>query len=68
MREFFRRLWWFLSFGPTYTVKKGDTLSQIAKDHLGDGNAYPRIFDMNKDRVGDPDKIYPGQKIRLPRR
>src|SRR5215203_4971438 len=41
----------------TYTVKSGDTLSKIAREHLGDGNAYMRIFDANKDQLSDPDKI-----------
>ena len=50
----------------TYTVKAGDTLSKIAKDHLGDANAYVKIFDLNKDQLNDPDKIKPGQVLRLP--
>ena len=45
----------------TYTVKSGDTLSKIAKEHLGDANAYMKIFDINKDQLSDPDKIKPGQ-------
>lgn len=52
--------------GKTYTVKAGDTLSQIAKDHLGSANAYMKIFDLNKDQLSDPDKIKPGQVLRLP--
>ena len=50
----------------TYTVKAGDTLSQIAKDHLGSAGAYMKIFDLNKDQLTDPDKIKPGQVLRLP--
>ena len=50
----------------TYTVKAGDTLSKIAKDHLGDANAYHRIFDANRDQLSDPDKIKPGQVLKLP--
>jgi nucleoid-associated protein YgaU len=50
----------------TYTVKSGDTLSQIAKDHLGDANAYMDIFNANKDQLQDPDKIKPGQVLRIP--
>jgi nucleoid-associated protein YgaU len=50
----------------TYTVKAGDTLSKIAKQHLGDANAYMKIFDANKDQLSDPDKIKPGQVLRLP--
>jgi len=52
--------------GKTYTVKAGDTLSKIAKDHLGNANAYMKIFDLNKDQLSDPDKIKPGQVLRLP--
>jgi nucleoid-associated protein YgaU len=50
----------------TYTVKSGDTLSKIAKEHLGDANAYMKIFDANKDQLSDPDKIKPGQVLKLP--
>ncbi len=50
----------------TYTVKSGDTLSKIAKEHLGDGNAYMTIFNANKDQLTDPDKIKPGQVLRIP--
>ncbi len=50
----------------TYTVKAGDTLSQIAKQHLGSASAYMKIFELNKDQLTDPDKIEPGQVLRLP--
>lgn len=50
----------------TYTVKPGDTLSGIAKEHLGSANAYMKIFELNKDQLSDPDKIKPGQVLRLP--
>jgi nucleoid-associated protein YgaU len=50
----------------TYTVKSGDTLSRIAKEHLGDANAYMRIFELNRDQLSDPDKIKPGQVLKLP--
>jgi nucleoid-associated protein YgaU len=50
----------------TYTVKSGDTLSKIAKEHLGDANAYMRIFEANKDQLNDPDKIKPGQVLKIP--
>ena len=50
----------------TYTVKAGDTLSKIAKEHLGDANAYMKIFNANKDQLSDPDKIKPGQVLKLP--
>ena len=52
--------------GRTYTVKSGDTLSKIAKEHLGDANSYMKIFDANKDQLTDPDKIKPGQVLKLP--
>ena len=50
----------------TYTVQAGDTLSKIAKDHLGDANAYMKIFNANKDQLSDPDKIKPGQVLKMP--
>ena len=50
----------------TYTVKAGDTLSAIAKEHLGSANAYMKIFELNKDQLTDPDEIKPGQVLRLP--
>jgi len=50
----------------TYTVKAGDTLSGIAKEHLGSAGAYMKIFELNKDQLTDPDKIKPGQVLRLP--
>ncbi|MGZ8259246.1 MAG: peptidoglycan-binding protein LysM [Caldimonas sp.] len=47
-------------------VKSGDTLSKIAKDEYGDANAYAKIFEANKPMLSHPDKIYPGQKLRIP--
>ncbi|MBD7953655.1 LysM peptidoglycan-binding domain-containing protein [Stenotrophomonas sp. Sa5BUN4] len=52
----------------TYTVEKGDTLSKIAKQHLGDANAWQKIFDANRDQLDDPDRIQPGQVLKLPTR
>ena len=52
--------------GKTYTVKSGDTLSAIAKAQLGDANAYMKIFEANKDQLSDPNKIKPGQVLRIP--
>ncbi len=49
-----------------YTVKSGDTLSKIAKDHYGDAMKYPVIFEANKPMLKDPDLIYPGQVLRIP--
>jgi nucleoid-associated protein YgaU len=50
----------------TYTVKPGDTLSKIAKAHLGDANAYMKIFEANRDQLKDPDTIKPGQVLKIP--
>jgi nucleoid-associated protein YgaU len=52
--------------GRTYTVKAGDTLSAIAKEHLGSANAYMKIFEANRDQLSDPDKIKPGQVLKIP--
>ena len=53
--------------GETYVVQKGDSLSKIAKHHLGDANAWKKIYEANKAVIGDnPDKIFPGQKLKLP--
>ena len=49
-----------------YTVKKGDTLSAIAKTYYKDASKYPRIFEANRPMLGDPNKIYPGQVLRIP--
>lgn len=49
-----------------YTVEKGDTLSKIAKQYYGDANKYPVIFEANKPMLTHPDKIYPGQVLRIP--
>ena len=53
---------------PTYTVKAGDTLSRIAKETMGNSNAYMDIFNANKDQLTDPDKIKPGQVLKIPER
>ncbi|HET9064946.1 MAG TPA: peptidoglycan-binding protein LysM [Gemmatimonadales bacterium] len=49
-----------------YTVKSGDTLSKIAKSQLGDAGKYPAIFEANRPMLENPDKIYPGQVLRIP--
>lgn len=49
-----------------YTVVKGDTLSKIAKQFYGNANEYPRIFEANRPMLSHPDKIYPGQTLRIP--
>jgi nucleoid-associated protein YgaU len=49
-----------------HDVVRGDTLSAIAKKFYGDANKYPAIFEANKPMLTHPDKIYPGQKLRIP--
>ena len=49
-----------------YRVASGDTLSKIAKQHYGDTSKYPVIFEANQPMLKDPDKIYPGQVLRIP--
>ncbi len=49
-----------------YVVEPGDTLWAIATAAYGDGNRYPEIFEANKPMLADPDKIYPGQVLRIP--
>ena len=49
-----------------YVVKSGDTLSAIAKEAYGNANAYLKIFEANKPMLSDPNKIYPGQTLRIP--
>ena len=50
----------------TYTVQPGDTLSAIAKKFLGSANEYTNIFNANRDQLSDPDKIQPGQVLKIP--
>ena len=49
-----------------YTVVRGDTLSAISKSQYGNANDYPKIFEANKPMLTSPDKIYPGQVLRIP--
>jgi nucleoid-associated protein YgaU len=49
-----------------YVIEKGDTLWAIAKKFLGEGNRWSELFEANKEVILDPDKIFPGQKIRIP--
>jgi len=49
-----------------YIIKKGDTLSAIAKQFYGKANDYPKIFEANREVIKDANLIFPGQKIRLP--
>ena len=50
----------------TYEVVSGDSLSKIAKREYGNANEWRRIFEANQDILKDPDKIYPGQKLKIP--
>lgn len=50
-----------------YEIKKGDTLSAIAKQQLGDASKWRTIYEANKDVIKNPDLIYPGQKIKIPK-
>ena len=50
----------------TYTVQKGDTLSEIAKRHYGSASRWRVIYEANRDLIRDPDVIYPGQTFRIP--
>ncbi len=52
--------------GKVHVVEKGDTLGAIAKKYYGKAGAYMKIFEANKDVLTDPDKIKPGQKLRIP--
>lgn len=50
-----------------YEIKSGDTLSAIAKTFYGDGSKYMKIVEANKEVIKDAEKIFPGQKIRIPK-
>jgi nucleoid-associated protein YgaU len=50
----------------SYTVVAGDSLSKIAQREYGDANKWRAIFDANRDKLKDPDRIYPGQVLALP--
>ncbi|HVR71606.1 MAG TPA: LysM peptidoglycan-binding domain-containing protein [Vicinamibacteria bacterium] len=50
----------------TYTVKAGDTLSGISQQFYGNANQYNKIFEANRDKLSDPDKIKPGQELKIP--
>ena len=52
--------------GKTYTVKSGDCLWKIAKQFYGDGSQYTKIYNANKDKISDPNLIYPGQVLKIP--
>ena len=51
----------------TYTVKAGDTLSDIAQSEMGDAKRWPELYEANKDAVGkNPDMIHPGLELKIP--
>ena len=54
------------SYYAKHTVQKGDSLSKIAKEYLGDAMAYKKIFAANSDTLDDPNKIFPGQELTIP--
>lgn len=54
------------SYYAKHTVEKGDSLSKIAKEYLGDAMAYKKIFTANTDILDDPNKIMPGQVLTIP--
>ena len=49
-----------------YVVKEGDSLSKIAEEVLGDASRWPEIFELNKDKIKDPNLIHPGQELKMP--
>ena len=50
----------------TYTVRPGDTLSKIAREYYGDESQYMRIYEANRDKLKDPDRLNAGQELRIP--
>jgi nucleoid-associated protein YgaU len=50
----------------TYEIQSGDSLSKIAKREYGNASGWHRIFEANRDTISDPDKIFPGQVIKIP--
>lgn len=50
----------------THTVVRGETLSEIAKQYYGKASKYPKIFEANRDQLDDPDRIKPGQVLKIP--
>ena len=50
----------------SYTVESGDTLSHIAKAHYGKAGKWRAIFEANRDQIDDPDRIFPGQVLKIP--
>lgn len=51
-----------------YTVRKGDSLSAIAKREYGDAGEWRRIYEANRDQIDNPDLIHPGQELTIPRK
>ena len=50
----------------TYTVQHGDTLSKISERYFGNSHSYMKIFEANRDKLSDPDKIQVGQELNIP--
>ena len=55
-----------MSARSVYPVQRNDTLAKISREVYGDGNRWPEIFEANQPMLKDPDKIYPGQVLRIP--
>jgi nucleoid-associated protein YgaU len=53
--------------GRTYVVVSGDSLSKIAKHEYGDAQKWTKIYEANRNLIKDPDLIYPGQELRIPK-
>jgi nucleoid-associated protein YgaU len=51
----------------TYTVQSGDTLWKISESHYGEGSKYMKIFEANTDLLNNPDQIFPGQELKIPK-
>lgn len=54
------------AYAQYHEVQKGDTLGKIARQYYGDASLYMTIFEANKDLLKDPNRIFPGQKLRIP--
>lgn len=54
------------AYAQYHEVQKGDTLGKIARQYYGDASLYMTIFEANKDQLKDPNRIFPGQKLRIP--
>jgi nucleoid-associated protein YgaU len=51
---------------PDYEVRRGETLATIASRTLGDARLWPALYAANRDRIKDPKRVYPGQRLAIP--